>query len=210
MLRRFVKTSLIALSAFTVLATGGCSTDKGLPTAAMDPKLAAQHQANLAAIETERQASNARYDSLMTVWKSRASGQRPMTAAGDSTFAVIPCAPLPFSGSAQIVGPAGGVFYFGPHKLVVPAGALSEEISIAVMVKTTLETQVELLPHGTQFSVPVKLKLAYSQCVPAATHNVAYVDGNGGLLEWTPVMDFPTYNFVVASLNHFSTYAVAY
>lgn len=205
--RRIAQPYLIALA---VVATTGCNADKGLPTAGMDPKLAAQHQANLAAIETERQASNARYDSLMTVWTTRGSGQRPMTAAGDSTFAVIPCAPLPFSGSAQIVGPAGGVFYFGPHKLVVPAGALSEEISIAVMVKTTLETQVELLPHGTQFAVPVKLKLAYSQCVPAAQHNVAYIDANGGLLEWTQVVDYPTYNFVVASLNHFSTYAVAY
>lgn len=211
MFRRISAQYLTAIAAVALLGTAGCNDSPTLPTdSGLDPKLSAQHAANLAAIETERKASNARYDVLLKAWNNRSTGEKPMFAATSSTVNFVACAPLPFDGSAQIVGPAGGVFNFGPHTLTVPAGALSANISIGVMVNTALETEVQLLPHGTQFSVPVKLKLAYSHCDTAATHRVAYIDANGNLLEWTAAVDNPSLGFVEASLNHFSIYAVAY
>ena len=211
MFRRITKQHLIVLSTLGLLTAAGCSQNNSLPTdVGMDPGLAAQHQANLAALATEQKASTARFDSLTTVWKNRGNSPKPMYSAGDAAAAFVPCAPLPFDGGAQIVGPAGGVFHFGPHKLTVPAGALASNVSIAVMVVTALRTDVKLLPHGTQFAVPVSLKLAYSQCDPAANHRVAYIDGNGTLLEWTAAVDHPTAGYVEAILNHFSEYAVAY
>lgn len=211
MFHRISTKYLTALAALAMLGTAGCNGNQLLPTdGGTDPKLSAQHQANLAAIELERKASTARYDALLKSWNNRSTGEKPMFSTTGSTVNYVACAPLPFDGSAQVVGSAGGVFNFGPHKLTVPAGALSSNVSIAVMVVTALQTEVKLLPHGTQFSVPVKLKLAYSQCETAPTHRVAYVDDSGTLLEWTAAIDNPALGFVEATLNHFSIYAVAY
>ena len=211
MFHRIATRYLTALAGLALLGTAGCNGTRTLPTDnGSDPKLSAQHQANLSAIETERTLSNARYDALLKSWNNRGTGEKPMFAATGSNVNYVACAPLPFDGSAQIVGPAGGVFNFGPHKLTVPAGALSASVSIAVMVVSALETEVKLLPHGTQFSVPVKLKLAYSHCDSATSHRVAYVDDNGTLLEWTAAVDNPSLGFVEATLSHFSIYAVAY
>ena len=207
---RPIRNHLTAFAAMAIMTAAGCS-NTSLPTdAAMDPRLAAQQQANLIALATERQASNARFDSLTAVWNNRGNGSKPMTAAGSGTPDFVPCAPLPFAGQTQIVGAAGGVFTFGPHKLIVPAGALSSDVSIAVMVTTSLHTDVKLLPHGTQFAVPVKLHLVYSSCDAAVSHRVAYIDASGTLLEWTTAVDHPSAGYIDAILNHFSEYAVAY
>ena len=179
------------------------------PSNQMSPALSAQHAANLRAIEQERAASAARYDGLVTQWKSRQGGG-PFTAATSTSATFLACAPLPFDGAAQVVGAAGGVFYFGPHKLTVPAGALSANVSIAVMVPSSLKNEVTLLPHGTQFAAPVKLRLAYGNCDAAASHRVAYIDSLSNVLEWTSSFDYSTAGFVEASLQHFSQYAIAY
>lgn len=201
--------SVVALLTIGVAACSQTGTPVGPGDHEQNPLLSAQHLANLRAIETERQASNARYDALVAAWNNRHNGDGPMrTTSSSSTF--VPCAPLPFSGEAQIVGSAGGEFYFGPHTLTVPAGALSGDVSIAVMVATDVKTEVTLLPHGTQFSVPVKLHLAYGHCDQAATHRVAYVDAQDNIIEWTNSADNPTASFVEASLSHFSQYAIAY
>ena len=170
----------------------------------------AQHAANLAAIEAARQAADGRYADLKAAWAARDGGSRPMTAASTSSGTFVACAPLPFDGQAQIIGSGGGTFSFGPHRLYVPAGALSQATSIAVMVDPDLKTRVTLLPHGLKFVSPVKLVLAYDHCDPSATHRVAYIDGYGKILEWTVATDYPEYEKVTAKLDHFSDYAIAY
>ncbi|MEO8449256.1 MAG: hypothetical protein ABI647_05665, partial [Gemmatimonadota bacterium] len=105
---------------------------------------------------------------------------------------------------------AGGEFDFGPHHLSVPAGAVSEQVELGMMVTSSLKTEVVLLPHGIQFATPVKLTLGYSHCDAASTHRVAYVDADGTVLEWTASEDSASLNRIVASLDHFSLYAIAY
>ena len=191
-----------------------CSQNTSNPVAPVDeatvgtPQLAAQHFANLRAIEAERQASNARFGSLRDAWNNRNEPSGILRAASTSPF--VPCAPLPFDGEAQIVGPAGGTFLFGPHKLVVPAGAVTSQVSIGVMVVTSLKTEVTLLPHGIQFAVPVRATLAYGHCENATTHRVAYIDADGSILEWPGSTDNTATSTVEASLSHFSQYAIAY
>lgn len=206
---KYLRTAVPALLIGAAACSQNSSTPVG-PSATPDagPTLTLQHAENLRAIAKERAASNARFADLQTAWANRKDRSGVMTTTTEATF--VPCAPLPFDGSAQIIGPAGGVFYFGPHKLTVPAGALSAPVSIAVMVPTALNNQVTLLPHGTQFAVPVKLKLAYGNCDAAASHRVAYVDDSMNVLEWTNSFDFSTAGYVEATLNHFSQYAIAY
>jgi hypothetical protein len=115
---------------------------------------------------------------------------------------------LPFEGQAQAVGPDGGSFSFGPHTLEVPAGALTTTVSIAVILPSATKNEVILLPHGTQFKVPVQLTLAYDNCAPASTHRIAYIDSNSNILGWPSSSDAA--GQVVATLNHFSQYAIAY
>ncbi|MFN0180148.1 MAG: hypothetical protein ACKVZ0_15215 [Gemmatimonadales bacterium] len=180
----------------------------GDPSAAGSPQVAAQHLANLRAIETERQASNARFGDLMNAWNNRHQPGGALRTASNSPF--VPCAPLPFDGEAQVVGVNGGTFNFGPHQLVIPAGAVTANVAIGVMVVTSLKTEVTLLPHGTQFAAPIKVKLAYGHCENATTHRVAYIDALGNIVEWPAAIDRPDVSIVEASLNHFSQYAIAY
>jgi hypothetical protein len=193
---------------------GACSpqsggvTDPAHTPSVTELDLKAQHMANLRVIAQYREKSAAIYDSLVAVWNARQDRGGPMTAESSSPF--VPCQPLPFSGEAQIVGPAGGTFVFGPHTLEVPAGALSSSVSIGVMVQTSLKTEVTLLPHGTTFTAPVKLTLVYEHCDAASTHRVAYVDDLGNIVEWPGSTDYPTLSKVESSLSHFSTYAIAY
>ena len=203
------------LSRLAVLAAGftaACSSTAMSPedNGITDPALAAAQRANLAAIATARAKSAAVYDSLVAAWRARTELRGPMYTADSSNPDLLPCAPLPFDGEAQIIGPEGGRFYFGPHRLFVPAGALSQPTSIAVMVLSSLTTEVTLLPHGIQFSVPVKLSLAYAQCVGSPTHRVAYVDDDDNILSWPASTDRPTYQVVDSWLSHFSQYAIAY
>jgi hypothetical protein len=155
----------------------GCGAGAGPIETAPDggDDLAVQHLATLRVIEHYRRQSAARYDSLVAAWKARGARDGPMRASAEGeTF--VPCAPLPFDAEAQIVGPAGGVFQFGPHRLQVPAGALSTLTSIGVMVTSALKSEVVLTPHGLQFAAPVRLTLAYGHCDPVAAPRVAYID----------------------------------
>src|SRR5688572_32097783 len=43
---------------------------------------------------------------------------------------LLACTPLPSARTEQTVGPAGGTIVVGPHRLVVPAGALAAPVLI--------------------------------------------------------------------------------
>jgi hypothetical protein len=79
-----------------------------------------------------------------------------------------------------------------------------------VIVNTDLKTKVTLLPHGTTFSTPVRLTLAYAHCEAASTHRVAFIDALNQIVEWPNSTDFPDLLKVEGWLNHFSDYAIAY
>ncbi|MEZ4584921.1 MAG: hypothetical protein R2909_00770 [Gemmatimonadales bacterium] len=202
--------SLIGLLALGTACAPDSDTVLDAPSQNPSEGLAAQHAANLAAIEALRAESEASYDGLMSAWQARTSGARPMLSSSSDGTMYVACQPLPFDGEAQIVGAAGGTFEFGPHRLTVPAGAVTGPISIAVIVTTSLKTEVVLLPHGTQFATPVSLDLAYGHCEDAPTHRVAYVDAQDNVIEWTTSFDHPDLLRITAELSHFSTYAIAY
>ncbi len=204
MVRRVAAPAALTLTSLTA----ACGSDALSPQSGLDPALEKQMAANLAVMKQAQARSAAVYDSLANVWKTR--GDRTGGMMSSTSSPLVACAPLPYDGEAKIVSTAGGVFHFGPHTLTVPAGALSATTAMAVIVETDLKARVTLLPHGTQFAVPVKLSLAYSHCETAPSHRVAYVDSLDNIIEWPASADRPELQMVDTWLNHFSTYAIAY
>ncbi|MEZ4455169.1 MAG: hypothetical protein R2882_01275 [Gemmatimonadales bacterium] len=198
--------ALLTLAAGIAALTSACSSNAVAPVADPAADLDAQMAANKVIMADAQARSTAVFDSLTRVWKNRT--REGMLNSTSDTF--VACAPQPYDGEAKIVGPAGGVFYFGPHKLTVPSGALAGPVAMAVIVQTDLKTHVTLLPHGTQFAVPVKLTLAYEHCEESQTHRVAYIDLLGNVLEYPTSADHPWNQTVDTWLNHFSEYAIAY
>lgn len=201
--------SLYSIALLSLAATACGPQTTGPADAKTNPVLEAQLASIRQTIEAKRQGSGAAYDSLMQVWKARTILKVQGNLASDAD-PFVPCSPLPFDATSQIIGPAGGKLRFGPHRLYIPPGALSDSIAIGAVMPPSLTDVVQMLPHGLVFNLPVKLVLVYSQCDPTATHHVAYTDDDYNILEWPTSTDNTGYQSVVAWLNHFSQYAVAY
>lgn len=111
--------------------------------------------------------------------------------------------------SSAVIGPEGGALQtWDGHRLVFPAGAVSEPTTISISTDPTY-VGVTLEPHGLQFpagSEPVlTLNLARSIDVPGLRAAVVYVDDNGVVAEQLPNTGKGVGN-VQASLHHFSRY----
>ena len=200
--------TLTLLVASAAAVASACNPSTVAPTDNADSALEAQMAANLAVMAQAKQHSAVVFDSLTRVWESRGQGRGTLMNVTSGTF--VACAPQPYDGDAKVVTTSGGVFTFGPHKLTVPAGALSQSTAMAVIVQTDLKTKVTLLPHGTQFNTPVKLTLSYTLCESSPTHRVAYIDALSNVLEWPTSADHPETQKVDTWLSHFSEYAIAY
>jgi hypothetical protein len=105
----------------------------------------------------------------------------------------------------------GGVLELGPHKLVVPAGALKTPTqTITLIDRGPMDGGVtcELLPHGLQFEREVSLSMSLkgTNVDPNATYTIYWYNENTG--RWIDVKATwdPTTKTVTAKLMHFSRY----
>jgi hypothetical protein len=127
---------------------------------------------------------------------------------------LLACTPLPYDSATETIGPAGGVIQVGPHRLVVPWGALTEAVAITAVAPSDNVNRVQLQPEGLQFERPAYLTMSYANCnllgqlVPK---RIAYTtDDLLTILEYLPSFDNLWTNRVTGRLEHFSTYAVAW
>jgi hypothetical protein len=132
--------------------------------------------------------------------------------AGPDTLPLITCPKNSHSDSAAAsIGVSGGVVNFGPHQLIIPAGALSAMTRIAA--RTYQDTlAVDLEPHGLQFSVPATLVLSYKGCDVSDEYatGILYTDTTfAHVLSIVPSEDHYKKWLVVGTINHFSVYASA-
>jgi hypothetical protein len=126
---------------------------------------------------------------------------------------LLSCTPLPYAQTTQTVGSGGGTINVGPHKLVIPAGALSGNVTITATAPSVPRREVQFEPHGLQFEEKATLTLSYAQCSLVAQlipKKVVYVDGNLNILELLWSLDNFFLKKVSGKLDHFSGYAVAY
>ncbi len=144
------------------------------------------------------------------------SGEQSELILGDLLKAVqnlhlLSCSPQPYAVRTQVVGTNGGTIVIGTHKLVIPAGALSKNVTIKAEQVTHRVNSVRFSPEGLKFAKPVKLTLSYSNCSPLLLlKRVVYTDELLRILELIPSLDNLRTKTVTGDIRHFSRYAVAW
>lgn len=154
----------------------------------------------------ESERSKAIYDSLKLEWDKLRTDYK-ITSSG-----IVLCDPLQYAADARIVGPEGADMSIGPHKLRIPAGALTTYEVITGEMPVSLSVGVRLSPQGLTFVAPPQLTLSYKHCLLPSNHaeRVAYVDEAQKILEYPTSRDRTKNGLVDAWLRHFSDYVVAW
>jgi len=213
----------VRIAAIAVLFAA-CGTDGSLPTssapseaAQLQPSLAvvsglslnAQLEREKARIALAQEQSKRMHDSLKTEWQ-RFQDSKP--DKDRSPFVV--CDPLQYVAETKIIGPSGGEIGFGPHKLTIPRGALSKSVVITAEAPTSLNVVAKFSPHGLLFNLrmPSKLVLSYKHCFGQNNlpKRIVYVDDNLRIIEYPLSIDARNFGLVLATINHFSGYMVAW
>ena len=125
---------------------------------------------------------------------------------------VLTCSPLPATTSSAVIGPAGGTLMVGPHKLVVPSGALAYDVKITASIPSEQNNSIVFQPEGLQFARTSSLTMSYANCLlpPVLALSVVYTDDALNILEvLSSSLDLRNQT-VTGKLRHFSRYAVAY
>lgn len=126
---------------------------------------------------------------------------------------LMACAALPEVGGTAVIGPEGGQLQFGPHRLIVPAGALSQSVEITALAPSARVNHIQFAPHGLQFQRDVQLVVSYAHCSGVGSllpKNVVYTDGFLNILEILPSTDDVRGRRVTGTLDHFSNYSLAW
>jgi hypothetical protein len=134
---------------------------------------------------------------------------------------LLRCAALRPATRSRIIGPRGGTIEIGPHKLVIPAGALSSPVTITVVIKSENVNRIHFEPHGLEFAQPAILTMSYGNCgkgVPglpggrggrAPVYRIVYVSPTLDIIQSLLSIDDGRNRVVSATLEYLaSDYAV--
>jgi hypothetical protein len=126
---------------------------------------------------------------------------------------LVACPKQDYDRTVQTVGTNGGTIYVGDHKLVIPRGALTRNVTITAEAPADFVASVKLEPHGLQFAKPAKLTLDYSSCPLARLDlfkHIAYTTDLLAILDLLDSQDNILTAKISTELDHFSRYAVAW
>lgn len=109
------------------------------------------------------------------------------------------------------IGPQGGMLDLGEGNTVYfPPGALLTDTTIVAHVPAGNTARVFFTPEGLHFPVSAVVTLSYSACITQSSLlAVVYLQADT-VSEVEPTITNPTSQTVTATINHFSSYAVAY
>ena len=124
---------------------------------------------------------------------------------------LLTCSPQQYASSSKVIGPSGGTITVGAHKLVIPRGALSRNVTItAEQIRGSANT-VRFSPAGLRFSKKAEVTLSYANCLTLPLpKKVVYTDERLNILELLRSSDATRSKTVSGTIDHFSRYAVAY
>ena len=140
-------------------------------------------------------------------------GQSVRDASADSlsTVDLLLCSPQRYAITTRVVGPKGDKDKVGSHLLTIPAGALSENVTIVAEQLTDSVNSVRFGPEGLTFALPAQLTMSYGNCESVGrSKKLVYTDEQLKLLEVLNSDDKPQTKIVTSPIDHFSRYAVAY
>lgn len=147
---------------------------------------------------------------LMLSHKPSSHGKPQPQQKGDG-HQLAPCnIPRDVWVSARI-GPKGGTLDLGEGNTVYfPPGALHTDTAIVAHIPAGNTARVFFTPEGLHFPVPAVVTLNYSACItPSSLLAIVYLQADT-VSEVEPTITNPTSQTVTATINHFSSYAVAY
>lgn len=131
-----------------------------------------------------------------------------------SDLTLLKCTPMPDAEASATIGPAGGVIQVGPHTLSIPAGALSDWVTITAEAPSDTVNYVHFEPQGLQFSKKATLTMSYANCGLLSSltpKEIVYTtDDLLTILDVLQSVDDPLNAKVTAKLKHFSEYAMAW
>lgn len=149
----------------------------------------------------------------------RSAPTDPLTSSAElrlpglESVVLLSCAPLAADSVTQTIGPSGGTIEVGPHRLIVPAGAIVSPVAITAIMPSDTLARVRLLPEGLQFAREAKLEMSYAHCAGAwlpVPRRIVYLDADLNLLEVLGSLTDVLQRKVSTDLDHFSDYAVAW
>ena len=175
---------------------------------------------------------------LPTAAPQRTASPPPLFTRAQATpsgVGLVPCAPLPDATVHKTVGPEGATIEIGPHRVVIPPGALRRTYKVeakfdgdlaqhtklvklptgrTVKVGYTVVNAVHFAPH-LRFARPTTITLSFANCdvqaLEAASVKVVYTNRVLNVVhEVLPSTVDPADATVTAELEHFSNYAVAW
>jgi hypothetical protein len=138
-------------------------------------------------------------------WPVPGSAGDAVTATAKPTQSLQCSVSAPLTGMARI-GPAGGMMDIGPHRLIIPAGALTTDVDVKGVVPAGNTLQIQFYPEGLHFNKPAGLILDASSC--AGVPDVVYINEKGGENEVIHAIFSEWWHVIAAPLDHFSMYVL--
>ena len=128
------------------------------------------------------------------------------------TGTLMTCRPLPYASDSKVIGPAGGELNVGPHKFVVPPGALSHNVRISAEAPSDSVNSIRFSPEGLEFERSTALTMSYANCgiVVGLLPRIAYTTESLHILEIIPSLPDLLNRKVTGRVDHFSRYAVSW
>lgn len=199
------------------LAPTACSDERPAPTAAAErysPEVAARLAAEQARIDSvARRAMTGEVvtnDGLLGLVGGLVGGVTGVV--NGLTYTLLNCISLPYAASTRVIGPNGGSITAGRHTLVIPEGALTQDVVVTAESPVGSRSEVRFSPHGLQFEQPAALTMSYGHCSQPSGYvrGLVYLDEGDDIVEAPPSLDIVPADRVVGRIDHFSGYAVAH
>jgi len=132
--------------------------------------------------------------------------------AGKPGDALVTCSKrATFSDSGEF-GPNGGTLRVGSNRLIIPAGALTDRVTISGTIVGDTVAIIEFQPEGLHFKKPAGLILDATDCsIPDdGAADVVYINERGEIVERISATYSNAWHTVAAPIEHFSGYAIAF
>jgi hypothetical protein len=135
-------------------------------------------------------------------------GARRTQSALSGDFVPLNCVPRTSAQGSAVIGPAGGTLWIGAHRLIVPAGALTEKVLISGTVPEGRPFEIDLQPHGLQFRKAAGLILDARSCVDVPP--IVYLIDQVNVSPPIAAIYSNWWKMIACPIWHFSGYAVAF
>lgn len=122
----------------------------------------------------------------------------------------LSCNTRGYGSVTKTIGSNGGTIVIGPHSLVIPPRALSNNVTITATAPQGRHILVEFEPSGLRFQTAAALTLSYRECgILVLNPKVVYVDGKFRILETLFTLPNLLGKTATGRVEHFSGYSLA-